>query len=427
MISLGVIALIAFLKRARAQSPQPVDRCRDLPRSPLRSFIFRRHHRFALRRHTRRTAGAEPCRTRASTRFLAVLTRRCVFRPARRNRIASVGRRCRRHDRGEGTGRISNSWAKASPISARRCSAVSASPARSPGQPPMCAPAPQALFPAWRMRCFSHLHGALCAARRLYPACGAGWRAGLVAWNMIEKPAITACCALRRGCAGAGGDLPDRGFPGSHRRHSRRFLIGSVLFIDRMSKEARISPAEQSRRTLDDSEDQLPSRQSRYRRLSSRRRVLLRGRRIHGRGAGPDFGSRQSVHPRRDQRRLNRFHSGERHRRHGEEGAASRRDGDHRRRSPDMEGILRAHHAGPPLTVFSPSAETAFEQAEALIPRLEPITSAIRAPFGANRDAAHALLAQLTRVAPPSSSSTERSCMACEKTVTVLRPSSLLT
>lgn len=189
-----------------------------------------------------------------------------------------------------------------------------------------------------------------------------------VAWNMIEKPAIT---ALLRSSPGDGlvlaatflivvfRDLTEGILVG--------FLIGSVLFIDRMSKEARISPAEQSRRTLDDSEDQLPSDNPdivAYRlegafffgaaasmgavldRISDRAKVFIldvtNAAYIDSTAANVIEGMAKKA----QRRGVTVIIAGA---------------------SPDMEGILRAHHGGPPLTVFSPSAETAFEQAEALI------------------------------------------------------------
>ncbi|WP_137158181.1 SulP family inorganic anion transporter [Rhizobium sp. FKL33] len=185
-----------------------------------------------------------------------------------------------------------------------------------------------------------------------------------VAWNMIEKPAVT---ALLRSSPGDAlvllatflivvfRDLTEGILAG--------FLIGSVLFIDRMSKEVRVSLAEQGRAPAADSEDGLPSDNPdivAYRlegafffgaaasmgavldQISDRARIFIldvsRAAYIDSTAANVIEGMAKKA----QRRGVTVIIAGA---------------------SPDMEAILRAHHAGPPLTVFAPSVETAFQQA----------------------------------------------------------------
>jgi SulP family sulfate permease len=186
----------------------------------------------------------------------------------------------------------------------------------------------------------------------------------MVAWNMIEKPAVAALLRASPGDALVLAatflivvfrDLTEGILAG--------FLIGSVQFIDRMSKEARISPSERDRQPGADEPDNLPSDNPDI--------VAYRLEGAFFFGAAASMGA--VLDRISDQARI--FILDVSHAAYIDSTAANVLEGMARKAarrgvtviiagaSPDMEAILRTHHAGPPLTMFAPSLDSAFEQA----------------------------------------------------------------
>ncbi|MCV3765310.1 SulP family inorganic anion transporter [Rhizobium sp. TRM95796] len=188
-----------------------------------------------------------------------------------------------------------------------------------------------------------------------------------VAWNMIEKPAVAALLRSSRGDALVLSatflivvfrDLTEGILAG--------FLIGSVLFIDRMSKEVRVraaapepaTPSELDDAVMPDDPDIVvyrlegafffgaaASMGAVLDRISDSAQIFIldvsRAAYIDSTAANVVEGMARKAR----QRGVTVIIAGA---------------------SPDMDAILRVHHAGPPLTVFAPSIERALEQAAAL-------------------------------------------------------------
>ncbi|MDH6266666.1 SulP family sulfate permease [Rhizobium sp. SG_E_25_P2] len=187
-----------------------------------------------------------------------------------------------------------------------------------------------------------------------------------VAWNMIEKPAVV---ALLRSSLGDAlvltvtfllvvfRDLTEGILAG--------FLIGSVLFIDRMSKQARVAIAEQGPKTPEDEDAPLPSDNPDI--------IAYRLEGVFFFGAAASMGAV-----------LDRISDGAKifildvaAAAYIDSTAANVIEGMARKANrrgvrviiagarADVEAILRAHHAAPPLIAFAPSVEAAFTLANA--------------------------------------------------------------
>jgi SulP family sulfate permease len=188
-----------------------------------------------------------------------------------------------------------------------------------------------------------------------------------VAWNMIEKPAVAALLRSSRGDALVLSatflivvfrDLTEGILAG--------FLIGSVLFIDRMSKEVRVRAAASEAKAPTEVDDAVApddpdivvyrlegafffgaaaSMGAVLDRISDSAQIFIldvaRAAYIDSTAANVVEGMARKAR----QRGVTVIIAGA---------------------SPDMDAILRVHHAGPPLTVFAPSVETALEQAKAI-------------------------------------------------------------
>ena len=218
LLAIGVIVALrrwrphwpAFLIAVGARVSRSLGCCAlpvETHRHPLRRLP--RSSRPRTCRPSRSPRSPRCCRPRSPSRFSA--RSKACFRPWSPTACP-----------GAGIAPMPSSSPRASPTWRPRCSAASASRARSRAPPPMCAPARAVRSPACCIRVFVLLFMIVAAPLASYiPLAALGAVLAVVCWNMAEKHCFATLLRASRGDArGAPRDLPPRGVPRSHRRAS---------------------------------------------------------------------------------------------------------------------------------------------------------------------------------------------------------------